>query len=116
MFRKIPSRQEQQETIRELQDSPEKLCRVISGSDLGLEDLSDTILAEGRKGVVKHSELRDYLTHDQLKRRRDREAYPKQGFPEKHFYQGIYSRPYNETSRGTTSSKMSPDMTDEIDN
>lgn len=102
------SREEIREEIAKLRNSDERMCRTKSGTDLTLEEMADVLLADSRRGIVKHSELRDWLSPSQLDLRWRREVYPKSGVPESHLFSGIYGRAYNPKSRGTTSSKMSP--------
>jgi hypothetical protein len=69
--------------------------RIKSGVDWELEALADQLLSESRKGVTKVSEKRDFLTTDQLERRRSREVYNQKGVPEPHLYSGLYRRCWN---------------------
>lgn len=103
------------ERIEELREQDNKLQRQTSGTNWELEGLADKILAEGRANVTKHSELRDYLSPSQLNLRWSREVYANQGFPEQHYYSGMYGRAYNPNTRGQTSSKATPSTIDEID-
>jgi len=96
-----------------LRDSPDRLSRQGSGDDIELESIADSILAKGRRGTTKHSELRDYLSRSQLDLRRSREVYPEQGYPEENIYSGLYKRAYNPTSRGEHSSNSTPGFEEE---
>ncbi len=89
-------------------NDPNRLARKSYGEDLELEAVADHILARGRRGTTKHSELRDYLSKSQIDLRKSREVYPSQGFPETHLYSGIYRRAYNPNSRGQHSSNSAP--------
>lgn len=64
------------------------------GVDFELEEEADRILSEGRRGVTKHSEMKDYLSPSQLERRRAREITNKNGFPEAGLFQGLAKRAY----------------------
>lgn len=72
-----------------------ELCPIINGTDLILEEEADRILAKGREGITKLSEKKDYLSPGQLERRRWREVYNKNGFPEPHLFSGQFNRAYN---------------------
>lgn len=92
----------------ELREEGQSFVNKTSGEDIYLESVADNILARGRRGTTKHSELRDYLSKSQLALRQSREVYPSQGFPEENIYKGLYRRAYNPTSRGTHSSNSVP--------
>lgn len=66
------------------------------GPDPYLEELADKILADDRRsrGRRKKSE-ETYLTPGQLGRRKFREVYNKNGFPEPHLYSGLFRRAYD---------------------
>lgn len=68
--------------------------RLRRGIDWQLEDEANRILAEGRRGITKHSMKKDYLSPSQLSRRKNREVMPTQGFPEKHIVSGMAKRAY----------------------
>lgn len=71
------------------------LCPITCGTNLDLEEQADRLLADGRAGVTKLSEKKDYLSPGQLDRRRWREVYNRNGFPEPHLYSGLFNRAYN---------------------
>lgn len=71
------------------------LCSITCGTNLELEEMADRILADGRAGVTKLSEKQDYLSTGQLDRRRQREIYNRNGFPEPHLFSGMFNRAYN---------------------
>lgn len=104
---------ERDDRVEELHKEDQKLCNVVSGFDWNLEEIADHILAKGRRGVFKHSELRDHLSNSQLDLRRSREVYPTQGFPEKNIFNGMYKRAYNPLTRGTRTSKATPNLESE---
>lgn len=104
----MTSREDNEKRIEELHKSPDRLCKTRSGVSWEIEMLADQILADGRRGVVKHSELRDYLSPSQLDLRRSREIMPTQGFPEAHLFAGLYRRVYNPNSRGRHTSNAVP--------
>lgn len=104
----MTSREDNEKKIAALRVDPDVLCRTRSGSDWEIEMLADQILADGRRGVMKHSELRDYLSPSQLDLRRSREIMPTQGYPEAHIFSGLYRRAYNPDSRGTRTSNAVP--------
>lgn len=101
---------EQEQKIETLRSDGQKFCNSRSGVDWQKEGLADWMLAESRKGITKHSELRHVLSLSQLELRRSREVYPAQGFPEKNIYSGLYRRAYNPQTRGTHSSKATPNL------
>lgn len=82
-------------------------ARIKCGVDWELEALADQLLCESRKGVTRVSEKRDFLTADQLERRRAREVYNRNGVPDPHLYSGLYRRAYNPDA-GTRPSKHNP--------
>lgn len=104
---------ENEDKIRAMREKDQKLCNVISGTDWEKEAMADFILAKGRRGVVKHSELRDYLSVSQYNLRLSREVYTKKGSPDKSIMQGIYRRAYNPHTRGPHTSKATPSEIDE---
>lgn len=107
-------RYEKETRIEELREEDGHLCNIMSGMDWSLEMLADQILADGRRGVVKHSELRDYLSASQLDLRRSREVYPTSGSPERHLFSGLYGRAYNPLTRGERSSKATPNLEGDV--
>lgn len=66
-----------------------------TGIDFTLEEAANMILAEGRKGVTKLSDKKDYLTEEQLVLRQQREVYNSNGVPDKGIVCGLYRRTYN---------------------
>ncbi len=73
--------------------------RTKRGVSWNEENEANRILAEGRKGVTKHSLKKDYLSPSQIERRKSREVYPVQGFPEKAIVSGLFKRTYNPRKR-----------------
>ncbi len=79
-------------------DAPEERgprVKVKCGVDWELEAQADVLLRASREGLTKVSDKQDFLTTDQLERRRCREVLVAQGFPESHLYSGIYRRAWN---------------------
>jgi hypothetical protein len=109
----LPKDWDAEEYEADLRASGEKLARRSSGEDLELEAVADAILAKSRRGITKHSELRDYLSKSQLDMRYSREVYPESGHPEEGIISGIYKRAYNPLSRGSKSSSAAPSFGDE---
>lgn len=73
------------------------MAKLKCGPDWELEEQAAEFLAAARR---KEKELGiqvedNYLTEGQLFRRRYREVYNKNGFPETHFYSGLFRRVYN---------------------
>ncbi len=60
-----------------------------------LEFISDRILINSRKGITKHSELKDFLSPTQLERRYRREIQSKNGGWDDDIRHGEYWRHYN---------------------
>ncbi len=60
-----------------------------------LEFIGDRILIESRKGITKHSELKDFLSPTQLERRYRREIQSKNGGWDDDIRHGEYWRHYN---------------------
>ena len=87
-----------------------RTCPTRSGVDKHIEGLADYMLAKERRGVTKHSEMKDYFSIGQMDLRRSREVYPTQGFPEANLFSGLYRRAYNPKTRGSTSSKATPNL------
>jgi len=83
---------------------PKPAPYVKMGVDWELEAVADQLLIESRKGVTRVSEKRDFLTEDQLARRRLREVYNHHGIPDPHRFSGLYRRAYNPEA-GTRPSK-----------
>lgn len=104
----LPNSFDPEEKEEEFRNSDERLARKSYGEDLEMEAVADAILAKGRRGTTRHSELRDYLSKSQLDLRRSREVYPASGHPEDHLFSGLYKRTYNPLSRGTHSSNSIP--------
>lgn len=78
--------------------SKRKSKRVKMGVDWELENAADAILAASRVGVTRVSDKKDYLSSDQLERRRAREVYVESGVPDSHLYSGLFRRTYNPAS------------------
>ena len=53
---------------------------------------ADRILADGRRGITKHSEMTDYLSPSQVARRMSHEVYPASGIPDPHLVSGLFKR------------------------
>ncbi len=111
----LPNDFDSDEYEQGLRDSPDRLLKKTSGEHLEFEAVAAAILAEGRRGITAHSELRDYHSASQLAMRESREVHPQQGYPEKYIYQGIYHRAYNPLSRGTHSSNAIPSLDSDED-
>lgn len=65
-----------------------------SGVNYTLEEQADAILAEGRRGITKHSEMKDYLSPSQLERRLAREVYNGYGVADSRLVSGMFKRVY----------------------
>lgn len=85
------------------------VCRKLCGYDPILEEQANEILAQDRRSQGRSKRDRvDYLTDGQMYRRRRREIYNKNGYPESHLYNGLFKRAYNPSmnkKRGATSSE-----------
>ena len=81
-------------------------ARVRSGVDWDLETQADELLRQSRVGITKVSDKQDFLTNDQLERRRCREVYNRNGIPDAHLYSGLYRRAWNPHA-GTRPTKSS---------
>lgn len=69
--------------------------RLTSGTNYALESQANELLRQGREGVTKLSEKKDYLTEEQLALRWDKEVSNGHGFPEAHLVSGLFKRSYN---------------------
>lgn len=75
------------------EDLPEKWN--IFSFNSKLEFISDRILINSRKGITKHSELKEFLSPTQLERRYRREIQSKNGGWDDDIRHGEYWRHYN---------------------
>jgi len=75
------------------EDLPEKWN--IFSFNSKLEFIGDRILINSRKGITKHSELKDFLSPTQLERRYRREIQSKNGGWDDDIRHGEYWRHYN---------------------
>jgi hypothetical protein len=83
------------------------------GVDFSLEEIANQILADGRKGITKLSDKKDYFTEEQLVLRQQREVYNSNGFPDKGIVCGLYRRTYNPNmGKRPTSGPKSSDTVD----
>lgn len=64
------------------------------GVDHELEEQADKLLAESRRGITKHSQMKDFLSPSQLERREAREIGNRNGFPESYLFHGMAKRAY----------------------
>lgn len=69
--------------------------RLVSGTNFVLEAEANELLRQGREGVTKLSEKKDYLTEEQLALRWEKEVPNGHGFPEAHLVRGLFRRSYN---------------------
>lgn len=76
---------------------PPKVMRLRPGVDFDLEEEANKLLAAGRAGITALCDKRDYLTHDQLMLRAQREVLCTEGFPEENYYRGMFRRTYSPT-------------------
>lgn len=104
----LPSDFDAEEEEEKFRNNPNRLSRKTSGEDIYAEAVANAILARGRRGTTKHSELRDYLSPSQMALRLSREVYPASGHPEDNLFRGLYRRVYNPNSRGSHSSNSVP--------
>jgi hypothetical protein len=56
------------------------------------------MLRQGRIGVTRLEDKKDYLSTEQLQLRYAREVYNSNGFPDPHVVSGLYRRAYNPLS------------------
>lgn len=63
--------------------------------DYSVEEEANRWLAKGREGVTALSDKRDYLTHDQLVLRGQREVLNGSGFSDESLMSGLFRRTYN---------------------
>jgi hypothetical protein len=75
------------------EDLPDKWA--IFSFNSKLEFIGDRILINSRKGITKHSELKDFLSPTQLERRYRREIQSKNGGWDDDIRHGEYWRHYN---------------------
>lgn len=68
---------------------------TMCGINYDLEAQANELLRQGRIGVTKLSEKKDYFTEEQLTLRQNREVSNGHGFPEAHIMSGLYHRAYN---------------------
>lgn len=60
-----------------------------------LEDEADRIIAQGLKGVTRHSDKSDILTPWKADDRKKREVYTSNGVPDRSVRQGMFHRAWN---------------------
>jgi len=70
-------------------------ARIKCGVDWDLESQADELLKKSRAGLTKVSDKQDFLTTDQLERRREREVYSQNGVPDANLYCGLFRRAWN---------------------
>lgn len=91
--------QQQSEMTDPDQELPEyqELGKPKNGIDYNLEDYADELLAQNRRENPRSQDQDPYevLSPGQLDRRRSREIYNRNGFPEAHLFSGIYRRAHN---------------------
>lgn len=75
--------------------SSPSILRLKSGEDYSLEEQAAQLLSKCREGVTALSEKRDYLTHDQLQLRAQREILNSNGVPDEHIVSGLFRRSFN---------------------
>lgn len=84
-------------------DDTDQLANVYAkqGVDEELDELATEILQEDRRrrGVTKHSEMKDWLSPGQIYRRQSREILPTSGVPDKSYVSGLFHRVYNPNTR-----------------
>lgn len=75
----------------------QSLGELKNGVDYDLEEYADELLAKARRLKPRSQDDDPYevLSPGQIDRRRSREVYNKNGFPEPHLYAGIYRRAHN---------------------
>ena len=71
--------------------------RLRSGADFNLEEAANQLLAKSREGITALSDKRDYLTHDQLMLRAQREVLVTDGIPDESYYRGMFRRVFSPT-------------------
>ena len=71
---------------------------VPSGINYKLEAEADEMLRQGRIGVTRLEDKKDYLSTEQLQLRYAREVYNSNGFPDARVVSGLYRRVYNPLS------------------
>lgn len=83
-------------SIFDAQSAPQVL-RLKSGEDRALEMQAAAWLAKGREGVTALSDKRDWLSHDQLMLRYQREVSNSHGFCDESLIRGMFKRTFNPT-------------------
>lgn len=78
-----------------LEEETSPRVRVQCGVNWDLEMQADELLRKSRVGLTKVSEKQDFLTTDQLERRRCREVYNVNGVPDPALFSGLYRRAWN---------------------
>lgn len=74
------------------------LIPLRTGVEYSLEEEADRLLAEGRRGVTRLEDKKDYLTRDQLMLRMSREVLNCHGIPDASLMSGMFRRAYNPRS------------------
>lgn len=77
----------------------DQLIRLRSGIDFGLEEEADRLLADGRRGLTRLEDKKDYLTRDQMNLRMSREVLNHHGVPDASLIRGMFRRSYNPGSQ-----------------
>jgi len=74
-----------------------RLGNAKAGVDYTLEERADALLAQSRREHPRSQDEDPYevLSPGQMDRRRSREIYNKNGFPEPHLFAGLYRRAHN---------------------
>lgn len=76
---------------------PQQPLRLKSGMDYSLEEMANRLLAESRKGITALRDKQDYLTHDQLMLRSQREVLVTDGIPDEAYHRGMFRRVFSPT-------------------
>lgn len=74
---------------------PPQIMNLKSGTDYSVEEEANALLAKGREGVTALCDKRDYLTHDQLILRSQKEVLNGNGVAEEMLSPGLFRRAYN---------------------
>lgn len=75
--------------------SPGKRMRLKSGEDHSLEEQAAALLAKSREGVTALRDKHDFLTHDQLQNRYNKEVFTSTSFADESLMSGLFRRAYN---------------------
>lgn len=82
---------------------------VPSGINYKLEAEADEMLRQGRVGVTRLEDKKDYLSSEQLQLRYAREVYNANGFPDPRVVSGLYRRAYNPLANSRPGKNRSED-------